>query len=113
MLRDFRLYLDDILESINRIIAYSAGISCEELLNDTMRMDAIVRNLEIIGEAASKLPVELKNKYPEVEWRKISNFRNILAHEYFGIDYEILWDIIINKITPLQKAVRAIMEKDY
>jgi len=56
--------------------------------------------------------VEIKNKYPAVEWRKISNFRNILAHEYFGIDYEILWDIIRNKIPPLKKAVLEIIEKE-
>jgi uncharacterized protein with HEPN domain len=112
MPRDFRLYLDDILEAANRIIEYSSGATPETLLPDKMRLDAIVRNLEIIGEAAGRLPSEIKDKYSTVEWRKIANFRNLLAHEYFAIDYEILWDIIENKITSLQKAIIVILDKE-
>jgi uncharacterized protein with HEPN domain len=112
MPRDFKLYLDDILESINRILEYSSGLPSETLLTDKMRLDAIVRNLEIIGEASGKLPVEIKAKYPAIEWKKIANFRNLLAHEYFGIDYEILWDIINNKIPQLQKVVRGMISAE-
>lgn len=65
-----------------------------------MRLEAIVRNFEIIGEAASKVPQEVREKYPFISWRKISDFRNVLAHEYFGIDYEIMWEIIKDKLPP-------------
>jgi uncharacterized protein with HEPN domain len=109
MPRDFKLYLDDILESTSRILEYSGGTTIETLLTDKMRLDAIVRNLEIIGEASGKLPGEIKDKYPSVEWKKIANFRNLLAHEYFGIDYEILWDIINNKIPNLQQIITDII----
>lgn len=60
-------------------------------------MDAIVRNFEIIGEASSNIPTEIRDKYPFIKWRKISDFRNVLTHEYFGIDYEIMWEIIKKK----------------
>jgi uncharacterized protein with HEPN domain len=112
MPRDFKLYLDDIIESTNRIAEYSAGTTHKTLLTDKMRLDAIVRNLEIVGEAAGKLPLDITNKYPVVEWKKIVNFRNLLAHEYFGIDYEILWDIINNKIPQLRQAILSIIASE-
>ncbi len=103
MYRSYRLYLEDILASANKILTYVGDSSFEELLNDVMRIDAVIRNFEIIGEASSNVPDEIRVKYPSVEWRKISDFRNVLAHEYFGVDYEILWDIIKNKLPQLQK----------
>ena len=75
-----------------------------------MKVDAVVRNLEIIGEASRNIPVEIKEKYQDIEWRKISDFRNILAHEYFGIDYEILWDIVATKLNPLQSKIQRILD---
>lgn len=77
-----------------------------------MRLDAIIRNFEIIGEAASKVPEDLRRKYPSVEWRKIADFRNVLAHQYFGIDYEIMWDIIKTKLPPLREGILSIIEKE-
>ncbi len=111
MPRDFKLYLDDILESTSRILEYSGGATIETLRADKMRLDAIVRNLEIIGEASGKLPIEIKDIYPSIEWKKIANFRNLLAHEYFGIDYEILWDIINNKIPQLKQIITDIIDQ--
>lgn len=75
-----------------------------------MMYSATIRELEVIGEAASKLSAELKEKHPEVPWREIKDFRNILAHEYFGVDSEVVWDIVTEKIPVLQKAVTAIQE---
>ncbi|MBI5199327.1 MAG: DUF86 domain-containing protein, partial [Nitrospirae bacterium] len=86
MRRSYLLYLEDILESVKNIQGYVGNLAFEELKKDRMRIDAIVRNLEIIGEASSKIPQEIKDKYPFVEWRKISDFRNVLIHEYFGIN---------------------------
>ena len=92
------LYLEDILESAKNIQNYVGELSYRELIGDRMRLDAIVRNFEIIGEASSKIPQEMRDKYPFIEWRKIADFRNVLAHEYFGIDYEIMWQIIKEKL---------------
>ncbi len=70
----------------------------DEFLNNAMCVDAVVRNFEIIGEASNHLSVEFKSDNLEVEWRKLIDFRNILIHNYFGVNYEILWDIIINQV---------------
>ena len=112
MRRRNKLYLEDILSSINKIDNYLAGISYDGLINDEMRMDAIVRNLEIIGEASKNISEEIKNKYPLVEWKKITSFRNILAHDYFGLDSEILWDIIKNKLPNLKKNIKIIIDEE-
>ena len=111
MRRSYLLYLEDILTSTNKILKYSGNYSYEELLKDEMRIDAIIRNFEIIGEASSNIPQEIRDKYPFIEWRNISDFRNVLAHEYFGIDYEIMWEIIRDKLPELQRGIQTILEK--
>jgi hypothetical protein len=103
--------LEDILKSSSKILKYVGDASYEEFLNDEMRLDAIIRNLEIIGEASSNIPQDIKDKYSSIQWRKISNFRNVLAHEYFGIDYEIMWDIIKEKLPELNNNIKNIIKK--
>ncbi len=112
MHRSYTLYLEDIIESANNIQNYVGNMSYQELIGDRMRLDAIVRNFEIIGEASSKIPQDIRDKYPFIEWRKIADLRNILAHEYFGIDYEIMWEIIKDKLPDLQKGIKTILEKE-
>lgn len=112
MRRNYLLYLEDILESATKIQNYVGNLSFEDLLKDKMRIDAIVRNFEIIGEASSKIPHEIRDKYPFVEWRKISDFRNVLAHEYFGIKYKIMWDIIKNKLPELERQIKSIIDQE-
>lgn len=112
MPRNYNLYLADMLEASGRVLSYVDALQYKELLDDRMRLDAIVRNLEIIGEAASKIPDEIRGKYPHVEWRKIANFRNVLAHEYFGIDYEIMWNIIQQKIPVLCQQLHSIVSSE-
>jgi uncharacterized protein with HEPN domain len=109
MPRDYKIYLDDILECIGKIHNYTAGLFLVDFCNDPKTIDAVTRNLEIIGEAARRLPEEIRIKYPDVEWHKIISLRNVLIHEYPGIDLETIWDIIENKLSLLEKQVKGIL----
>jgi len=98
MPRDHRLYLDDILEAIDNIRNYTTGMDYEMLSRDRKTQDAVVRNLEVIGEAAGRLPESVRATAPEIEWRKIVGLRNILAHEYFSVSLPVAWDVVQNKL---------------
>jgi uncharacterized protein with HEPN domain len=103
MPRDIRLYLDDMLEAIRAIREYTGGMAYDSFAADRKTIDAVVRNLEIIGEAARNLPEEIKDKGGEIEWRKIIGLRNLLIHEYFGISTPVVWDIVQNKLDVLER----------
>jgi uncharacterized protein with HEPN domain len=90
MSRNFKLYLDDILNSINKIKRYTKGMNREELIADELTFDAVIYNLQIIGEAVKHIPPEIRDRYPQVEWRKMAGLRNIVAHAYFAIDDQIV-----------------------
>lgn len=109
-MRDYNLYLDDILEAIKRIEKYAINLTFQELKKNGLIIDGVVRNLEIIGEAAKNIPARIKEKYSEIEWKKIAGLRDILAHEYFGVDLEVLWDIVKNKLPVLKSKVGHILK---
>ena len=109
MPRDHRLYLDDILEAISKIRDYTANMDYAAFSKDSKTQDAVVRNLEIIGEAVGHLPESIHTLVPEIDWRKIAGLRNILAHEYFGISLPIVWDVIINKLDSLVSACEKLL----
>ncbi len=90
------MYLDDILLSMSRILEYIENYTFKDFKIDYKTVDAVIRNFEIIGEASKKLPIEIKDKYPEIPWSEMYLLRNKVSHEYFGIDYEILWDVATN-----------------
>jgi len=98
MSREYKLYLRDILEAQERIREYTKKMTYEEFAQSKITVDAVVRNLEVIGEAARKLSPEIKKKSSEIEWRKIVAMRNVLTHEYFGVNTKIVWDVVQNKI---------------
>ena len=91
--RRFDFYLDDILTSMLRITEYIGDREFREFRNNYLIVDAVVRNFEIIGEASKNIPEEIQMKYPEIPWKKMYGMRNLISHEYFGIDYEMIWQI--------------------
>ena len=104
MSRSSRVYLDDILQAIKDIRQFTSGMTSEQFIRDRRTQHACIRDLEIIGEAVKHLPADLRNRAPEIEWPKIAGLRDVLSHEYFGVDEVILWDVIANKLSDLSDA---------
>jgi uncharacterized protein with HEPN domain len=104
------LLLQDIRESIEKIKSYTEGMTFEQFDNDNKTIDAVIRNFEIIGEAANRIPDEIKDKYDEVNWHKIRGFRNRIVHDYMGVDLEIIWEIIHNYLGDLHKNILKIID---
>ncbi len=111
MPRDFRVYLEDILEATRKITAYTGSLAKAAFLEDEKTIDAVVRNLEVIGEAVKHLPEDLRAQHSAVEWKKIAGLRDILIHEYFGLDAEIVWDIVQNKVPALDREIRTMLNE--
>lgn len=104
-----RLYLMDIMESGTAIQDYVRGVALEQFMVDRMRKAAIIREFEIIGEAVGKLSEDLKASRPQVPWQDIKDFRNLLIHEYFGIDIEIVWGVIHEELPLLLDATQNLL----
>jgi uncharacterized protein with HEPN domain len=103
MKRDYTLYIEDMLEAIKKVETYTSNLEFEGFEQSNLIVDAVIRNLEVIGEAANKVPKEVQEEYSEIPWRKMIDFRNILIHEYFGIDLSIVW-MVATKNLPLAKS---------
>lgn len=106
--RNDNLLLEDIVESILKIEVYTKGIDYDNFFKDEKTKDAVVRNLEIIGEAVNNLTTEFTLKNDEVEWRKIAAFKNRLIHEYFGVNYEAVWMVINSNLNGLKEYIERI-----
>ena len=107
--RKINLYCLDILDSGNAILDFINGINFEEFTNDRKTYSAVIREFEIIGEAVGKIPDDLKQLRPDIEWQDIKDFRNLLIHEYFGIDLEIVWQVIKEDLPLLLNATNTIL----
>ncbi len=103
-------YLDDIIDAIHNIKEDTEGLSFQEFDADRRRKDAVIRNLEIMGEATKKISDTVKSRFPEVPWRRISGLRDVVAHGYFTIDYEIIWGIITNTLPDFKDSVNQIRD---
>jgi uncharacterized protein with HEPN domain len=109
--RDWTLSVKDILASANKILEYSQGMDRETFYKDSKTYDAVLRNLEIIGEATKNVPDEVREKYAEMEWKKFAGLRDIAIHQYLGINEDILWDVVSNKIPELKTKIADILDK--
>jgi len=107
--RSPQLLLEDIIESANKILVYTGGLSFEQFLADGRTVDAVIRNFEIIGEAANRLPEEIRDQYPNIDWHRIRGFRNRIVHDYMGIDYKIVWLIKEHFLRQMIAEIRSIL----
>lgn len=110
--RDTILLLDDMLHSARKIRRYTGDIDFDAFASDDKTMDAVVRNFEIIGEAANRVEQDFKDNNPEIEWQRIRGFRNRIVHDYFGIDYEIVWEICETYVDELIELLEAVIGKN-
>ncbi|MBW4469042.1 MAG: DUF86 domain-containing protein [Stenomitos rutilans HA7619-LM2] len=108
-----REYLQHILDETAYLIASSDNLSKLTFVQDETLKRAFVRSIEVIGEAVKQLPDALRQKYDAIEWRALAGMRDRLIHSYFGVDYDIVWDVVVNKIPALNAEIRKILEHEY
>lgn len=106
------MYLEDILTAMNRIAEYIEGYSFGDFKRDNKTVDAVIRNFEIIGEASRNLPNEIKEQYPDIPWSEMYLLRNKVSHEYFGVDYEIIWDVASIYLPENKNQIEEILKKE-
>ena len=112
MSRDPLLFLEDIEKSCEKVVRYTEGWSKDQVFEDDIRADAVLLNPHIIGEAVKKLPDDLRERYPDVAWREIAVLRDVIAHTYFALDSDILWDAVERDVPALLDAVRKIIRAE-
>lgn len=111
MKKDPKVFLGHILECIELIEIYIKGQTSDSFKSSIQLQDSLIRRLEIIGEAIKNLPEPIKKKFPEVSWKNIAGMRDILIHEYFGVDLDLTWRVITNEIPKLKKQIQSILKK--
>lgn len=108
MIREKKLFIEDILESINNIESFSKGMTKNKLSKDKLRQSAIIRQIEIIGEAVKNLPIDFISRYPEVSWRYIAGMRDVVIHSYFQLDIDKVWNVIKDDLPTLKQQIQKI-----
>ena len=106
--RPAHLLIEDIWDAMTRIEQYTAGLAQAQFLTDRRTSDAVVRNLEIIGEAANRLPIDVRQQHPQIEWQKIVGLRHRIVHDYFGIDLEMVWEILRHDLPAFKTKLQAL-----
>jgi uncharacterized protein with HEPN domain len=110
--REHILFIEDILISIEKIERYTKGLNIKQLREKEMVVDAVVRNFEIIGEAVKNIPKIIRDKYPYVEWKEAAGFRDVLIHDYFGIDVDAVKDTLKNNLKPFKKHIIEVLKAE-
>ena len=111
MKRTYRDYILDILTSIQEIEEFVEGMNFEDFVEDRKTVNAVIRSLEVMGEAVKKIPSEIREKYQEIPWKYIAGIRDKLIHEYHGVDLEIVWEVVEKEIPPLKPKFEKILEE--
>ena len=111
MQRDSAVFLDDIVEACRWIAKYTDGLTADDFAGDRKTLDAVIRNLEIIGEAVKKIPPDIRAEMPDIEWQRIAGLRDIPAHAYFAVDTNIVWDVARNKVPHLRLRVEEFLSR--
>ncbi len=112
MSRDWRVYLEDVRDYAARVLRFTDGMTFEQFVGDERTYHAVLRSLEVVGEAVKHLPEEARGRAPEIPWRRIAGFRDRLAHVYFDVDPHIVWDAARNRIPSLHEAVVRILAEE-
>ncbi len=107
--RNWKIRVSDIIEAIENVLDYSKGMTFERFVADQKTMDAVIRNLIIIGEAAAHIPEEIIQIHADIPWREMRDMRNIVVHEYFGVDNRIVWDTVQTNLPPLMPSLRKLL----
>ena len=106
MPRDHKVYLEDILAAIEKIQAFTRGSTKDSFARDAKTFDAVIRNLEVIGEAAKQIPEDVRSKLTSIPWKEICGLRDVLIHQYFGVEVDTLWDIVQNELPHLKEQIQ-------
>jgi uncharacterized protein with HEPN domain len=105
--RDYEVYLDDISEACRNVGDYTAGFTYETFIRDGKTVDAVLRNLTVTGEAAKRLPEDVRKRFPGVDWRKVCGLRDVIVHQYSGIDLELVWEAVTTSVPELRSALES------
>jgi uncharacterized protein with HEPN domain len=107
--REYRLYIQDILDAIEKIEEFAGFLTYDGFLNDDKTRSAVVRKLEVIGEAAKNVPESIKHKHEAIPWKEMAKMRDKISHDYFGVDYEIVWKVLKEKLPPLKPRIQKVL----
>jgi uncharacterized protein with HEPN domain len=110
--RSGSLCLQDILQAMNRVEEYVRGFSYDDFLDDGKTVDAVIRNLLVVGEAAGKVPKAVRTRHPEIPWSNMTGMRNILVHDYFGIDLTIVWRIVTKNLPATKPLIASLLDSE-
>ncbi len=108
--RDYRDYLKDIIDSIKDIESFIKNMSFEDFAKDRKTINAVIRSIEVIGEATKKIPKSIKDRYPSIPWKRMAGMRDKMIHGYFGVDVEILWKTIKEDVPPLKPLILEVLK---
>ncbi|MBI5874432.1 MAG: DUF86 domain-containing protein [Deltaproteobacteria bacterium] len=109
--RDYGDYLQDILTAAMEVKEFTTGMNYDEFIEDKKTVNAVIRSLEVLGEAAKRIPYEVRRKYPDVPWKRMAGMRDKLIHEYFGVDLEKVWLVVKEELPPLEPIIEQILKE--